>query len=229
MSGTAILSKDILTRVTLDIPYKEWKFLLPPRPETVISSSTIGFYEQRGWLAQYKKNGTCSLIGVSPEGVIHNLNRHGEAHKRWIPGAATRRLVEFAPKGVWTVFLGELMHEKTILIKDTLYIFDIIVAESKQLIGTTFLERQGYLTSLFPKPIGDTDSHYVMTAKIWLAKPIMRNMSETFEAIRDAKDTSNEGLVLKDPQGKLDLMRTGANQGWQVKVRIPVPNSHRGM
>jgi hypothetical protein len=214
---------------TLEVPYTKWTFLSPPRPETVIASSSIGFYEARGFLGQYKKNGTCTLIGVDPEGGIHHLTRHNELHKRWQLTDKTRKLADYAPKGVWTVFVAELLNEKTPHIKDTLYIFDVVVADSAQLIGTTFIERQGYLTDLFKTPISETDSHYVMTDNLWLAKPIITDLEATFALIRVQKDTSNEGLVLKDPAGVLEMMRPGSNQAWQVKVRKPVPNSCRGM
>ena len=214
---------------TLDLPYSKWQFLSPPRPEQVIASATIGFYEAQGWIGQYKKNGTCTLIGVAPDGSIEHLTRHNTPHKRWALTDKTRKLASFCPKGKWTVFVAELMNEKTPTIKDTLYIFDIVVADSKQLIGTTFIERQSYLTDLFPTPIGETSSHYTMTDNLWLAKPIISDLEATFALIRAQKDLSNEGLVLKNPSGVLEMMRPGGNQGWQVKVRVPVPNSCRGM
>lgn len=229
MGTTQVSTATKLVGGTWNLPFDEWKFLWPPRPETVINPVTVGFYEDKGWIAQHKLNGTCSLIGVSPDGELHNLTRHGEKHKRWVP-VRSRVIVDFAPKGVWTVFLAELLHEKTTTVKDTLYIFDLLVQSSQQLVGTTQEYRQTLLSAMFLDPLNEVESHFVIHPNIWLAKPVVSGFADVFASIKARKDKLVEGLVLKNPQGVLEPMfKTGNNQSWQVKARIPVPNSHRGM
>ena len=69
------------------------KFWYPPRPEKAIAPSLIKFYEGRGWIAQIKKNGTCSTANVDDHGNVTFFTRHGEAHKAWIPTEEAHGLV----------------------------------------------------------------------------------------------------------------------------------------
>jgi len=214
---------------TIKIPYESWQFLYPPRPETAVSPDVLTDMELKGWIGTYKMNGTCSLIGVSPTGTVHTLTRHNTPHKMWSLGNKTKAIAEFGTRGKWTVFLAELLNDKTPLIKDTLYIFDILVSDSIQLIGTTFDERQEFLRSILPPMENNAPSHTVVAPGIWLAKTLNEGFAETFRGIKEAGDKAVEGLVLKNPKGALDLMfRTGNNQGWNLKVRVPLPHSHQG-
>ena len=227
-------------KLTQAIPYPDWSFLYPPRPEKAILPSLIPSFETRGWVSQYKLNGTCTFIGVDPQGGLHTLTRHNTPHKMWKPSERTKALAAFCPRGQWTVFIAELLNDKTPLIKDTLYLFDIIVSSSLQLVGTTFQERQDFLSELmFPKGIQDPKSnwwekspeksHAVVAPGIWLAKTQRTGLRDIFTQIRDAGDKSVEGLVLKDPKGVLEYAyRAGSNQGWQCKCRVALPNSHMG-
>ena len=214
---------------TLKIPYESWQFLFPPRPENAISPASLPDFERKGWVSQHKLNGTCSLIGVSPTGTVHTLTRHSTPHKMWSLGNKTKAIADFGKRGQWTVFLAELLNDKTPLIKDTLYIFDILVSDSVQLIGTTFEERQEFLKTILPTYSDNDPSHTIVAPGIWLAKTLTEGFAETFEGIKKAGDKSVEGLVLKNPKAALDLLfKQGNNQGWQLKIRVPLPNSHQG-
>ena len=212
-------------KIPTQLPYDKWSFLFPPRPENCILPSLLPYYEvMKGWLAQYKMNGTCLEIGVSPSKTLHVLTRHGSAPVRWKPTKRTEALLDFAPTNKWSVFTAELLNDKTKTIKDTIYIFDMIVAESMQLVGTTFIDRQTYLhKELFKNPVSETMSHYVMADGIWLSKPILKDFRAVFDTLQTYRtvNESVEGLVLKNPNGTLNQMfRTGSNQSWQVKCRL---------
>lgn len=212
---------------TFKIPYTDWSFLFPPRPEKAITPSLLPSYEKMGFLAQYKMNGTCSLIGVSPTGTVHTLTRHNTPHKRWAITGKTKDIAAYGKPGYWTVFLAELLNDKTTDIKDTLYIFDILVNESVQLVGTTFEDRSKFLASILPHEDTGEASHFVVTPNILLAKSITSNLSEAFGNILSAGNKAHEGLVIKNPTVPLDLLfRTSNNQGWQLKTRVPNNHGH---
>lgn len=42
--------------------YTEYEYLWPPRPERKVPPTTHAFYQKRGYWAQVKKNGTCTVI-----------------------------------------------------------------------------------------------------------------------------------------------------------------------
>ena len=212
------------------LPFTEWKpsFLrYPARPEYAVAPAMFGHYTGKGWGWQYKMNGTYSIIGVSPTGEIHNLNRHGEAHKQWKPTARTRNLVKYATPGKWTVFLCELIDAKTPQIKDTLYIFDLCVFNSEFLMGTKFEDRQQLLEIMVPKAkaIKGVESHKLIEEGLWLSQVIKRDPAKVFQEIVKLNDSAIEGLVGKDPQGTLEpFFRENSNQAWQIKVRRAMQN-----
>lgn len=203
--------------------YNAFRYLYPPRPEYIITSDRLKVYEKDGWTAQYKKNGTCSLVVVGPNNEFHMMDRHAETQKMWKPSLTIIESVrKLCPRDKWTVLVAEGLHNKTPTIKDTLYFFDIIVKDSVYLTGTTFLERQAMLEAMFPAN-AESYSHYVTTDKIWRAKLLTKNFLKTFRDIKDPK--IDEGLVLKKPTAKLDFCdKEKSNAGWQLKIRYATKN-----
>lgn len=205
------------------IAYKEPKFLFPPRPERKILPGLLGFYENRGFWAQIKKNGTCSILGVGPKGEIYTQNRHGEDHRLWKPSEESLKPFKDIANGKWHVFVVEVIDAKTPRIKDTIYIHDIIVHAGKILVDSKFSERQKLLRKIFPNRVKGGFGYEKITKKVWLATLIKRKFKAIFDSIEDPK--VDEGLVLKDPNGRLEPMwREGKNSGWQVKCRHPHKN-----
>lgn len=200
--------------------YDKWKYLYPPRPDYAIASAMLAYYEKQGWLAQYKKNGTNTIIGISPDKTFHAMNRHAAEHKAWqLTEHIKTELVRLFPEKKWFVLCAEIMHSKTPTIKDTIYIHDMLVWHSEFLLDSLFIERQKLLDERLITNV-ESHSHYVCDSdgKIWYAKRFDSGFKELFMAIRNA--TIDEGLVLKDPNGKLRSCRTQSeNSGWQVKCR----------
>ncbi len=203
--------------------YTEAKFLYPPRPVHKILPGLLDYYENRGWWGQIKKNGTCSILGVGPAGEIYTQGRHGEDHKLWKPTDSSLRPFKNTANGKWRVFVVEVMDAKTPGIRDTIYVHDIIVNNGKTLVGTTFAERQKLLRKIFANRTKGGLGYEKVTDKVWLAILIKGGFQAIFDSITDPK--VDEGLVLKDPNGKLKPMwREGANSGWQVKCRKATKN-----
>jgi len=200
--------------------YNQFKFLFPPRPENAIPAAMLNFYEGRGWMAQYKKNGTNTIIAISPEKEFTAMTRHNAEHKAWaLTDHIKQELVRLFPEPEWYVLCAEVMHSKTPNIKDTIYIHDMLVWMSEFMINSTFIERAKLLDSKLITNV-EAQSHYVCDSegKIWYAKRFTEGFLAMFKAIRDVK--VDEGLVLKDPDGQLRACRTATeNSSWQVKCR----------
>lgn len=203
--------------------YTEFKFLYPPRPDFVLTYDRIPYYESDGWVGQFKKNGTCTIIAMSPEGNFHAMNRHAENHRAWqLTEHIKDVLRKYLPKGSWTVLVAEIMHSKTPTIKDTVYIHDVIVYQSKQLVGSTFGERQKLLIELLPST-KEEYSHYEIDPKVWRAKLLTKDILSYYHAIKDP--SIDEGIVMKKLTGKLkECYKADTNCAWQAKVRYSTKN-----
>lgn len=201
--------------------FDEWQYLWPPRPENAVAKGLLGYYENEGYIAQVKMNGTCSVLGVAPDRkTVRAMSRHNDEHKLWAPGAHTAKPFKTLPGNGWYVFVAELMHSKVPGMRDINYINDILVADGEYLVGTTFAERQELLSKLFK--LGGREhtlSHYVIDDHTWVA----RNYGGDFDDLFDRLDRPEyEGLVLKKPNAKLAICsRANANTSWQAKVRMP--------
>lgn len=203
--------------------FSEWRYLFPPRPESAVTCDLIRMYQRRGWVGQFKKNGTCAVIGIGPEQTFQWFNRHQDTLK-WEPPPETVQLLwEMFGSKAWTVLIGELIHSKVKDIRNRLYLFDYVVLEGHYALGSTFTERQSVLYErVEPFIAAEARSHYLASRNVWLARTIKKELTSVFHAITSPED---EGLVLKDPWGKLrDCERENTNGHWQVKVRHPRTN-----
>jgi len=203
--------------------FDDWHYLWPPRPgsENVISKALLGHYEEQGWIAQTKMNGTCNVMAVAPDRkTIKAMSRHNDEHKLWAPSAHTAAPFKNLPGTGWYVFLAELMHSKVSDgPRDTNYIHDILVADGEYLVGTTFAERQALLHKLLVKPTSKkTYTHFVIDDHTWVARNYTQGFEDLFETLIETP--AYEGVVLKNPNGKLGMCsREKSNSAWQVKCR----------
>lgn len=197
--------------------YSSYSYIYPPRPEVKIPRSTLGFYEQRGYFAQVKKNGTCTVIFAKGNTVIFKT-RHADDHKLWTP--LPEHSAFFAGESDWNVYVAELLHSKTPHVKNQLYVFDQLVKDGKQLVGTTFGDRQKVLHAKWEKWSAESDQvrvgTYVSVAKCF---------SSGFDKLFDTLKPEDEGLVLKNPCAKLlPGYKSDSNSKWQVKCRVTHKN-----
>lgn len=199
--------------------YDTLGYMFPPRPKKAIDEKMIGFYEKRGFVCQVKKNGTCNVTFALDDGVTFKT-RHNADHKQWNANTAT---IDFFDQFPNSVFVSELMHNKTPHIKNINYIFDIIVYDGKSLIGKTFLERQAILDRIMPAAVDETYSHYILNEHIWLSKIHSVGFKDLFEKSKEFSE--DEGLVFKRPAVPLEMCtKETSNNGWQYKVRKPTKN-----
>jgi hypothetical protein len=160
--------------------------------------------------AKQKKNGTCNIMAVNPERKITAMTRHNTPHKAWQPSADTHK--------------AELMHSKVQGLRDINYINDILVDDSDYLIGSSFASRQDRLHRIFNTFQGETSTHYIIDQWTWLAKCFKTGFVDTFNSFnpKNSNNQENEGLVVKNPNGKLALCsREKSNTSWLAKSRHP--------
>lgn len=198
--------------------YKTYSYLYPPRPETKIPQGMIPFYEKRGFVAQIKKNGTCTVIFAKGSEVIFKT-RHADDHKQWSP---KQEHLDFfkSDSTEWNVYVCELIHSKTPHIKDQLYIFDIIVKDGVQLVNSSFEERQKLIADMWPNAADEGDQ-FRINAHVSYSHCFKTGFSKLFNTLKQ----EDEGLVFKNPKGKMQAcFKADSNWGWQVKCRIPTKN-----
>jgi hypothetical protein len=183
-------------------------FEFPPRPHNAISPDLIDFYEGRGWIAQLKKNGTCSTARVSSDGSVEFWTRHGDKHKAWQPHGDVIQYFSNFPD---SYFAFELLHSKGPTVKDTAYVFDVTRYCGRDMYDCQLAERLDTLRRVVP-----------LTSRVILAETYAVGLRALYASLDDPLD---EGLVLKNPASKLRPgIRDGLNSTWQVKCRKPTKN-----
>jgi len=202
--------------------YDSYRYIEPPRAEAKVMEVTLDFYEKRKWLAQVKKNGTNSVIYVPPkfEGRPFAKTRHPEDpdHKVWeFSQASIKAFTDIQGKS-WHVFNVELLHSKGNGIRDTNYVHDVLVYAGTYLVGSTVQQRQDILQHLFDtQSLKGPNSHLEVNKNTWIVKNHKRSFRNLFARL----ENEDEGLVLKNPEGKL-LIKDNAS--WAVKCRHPNKN-----
>ena len=205
-------------------PYNHYTYIYPPRAGKAIPPEWLDRYEEMGWIAQAKKNGTNSVIFISPEKKVFAKNRHAKDHARWQFNEETSHIFKSLPGKGWYVFNGELIHAKVKGMRNIHFLHDILVNDGEYLLRETYSKRWNLLCSLIlrnaPANNGTIKTHWIVNDFTWLAKNIHHNFSKTFEELNGKED---EGLVLKKMDGRLGY-RDGTNAPWAVKCRYPTSN-----
>ncbi len=203
--------------------YDAYRFLWPPRPERAAPPELMGFYEKRGWTAEVKKNGTCTLIAARGDQVIFKT-RHNDDHKAWAPQPS--HSLFFAGRTHWNVYVAELLHSKGPLVKDHLYLFDILVSDGHELIGWPLRDRRLILQERFPSPKADiAGSRAGIGARMIEQDFSQAEPIQNPSAIWPKLGPLDEGFVFKNPTAALSAcIAPTANGTWQTKIRRPHTN-----
>ncbi|OFZ79107.1 MAG: hypothetical protein A3K03_00390 [Bdellovibrionales bacterium RIFOXYD1_FULL_44_7] len=212
------------------MPLNFEKFLLifPPRPSNAINPAAVNQFP--GFIGQYKYNDTRNLIYIFPDGHIELYNRHKERHLTYKPTKNMLQSIKSLnfPLCRFHVLDSGLMHNKTRNIKDRIILWDILVFNGKYLIGTTYNWRYELLRKLVGDPTEPEDEtgHRIalrINRNLWLAPIFTENLDAKYKQLLHMDEI--EGLVLKDPNGKLEWgIRPENNGSWQIRVRKPNPN-----
>lgn len=201
--------------------FNEYRYLFPARPKKdPILITGISMMQKLGYVAQKKKNGTCSVIYSKGNESLFKTRRpdidDGE-HRAWQPNSAHTEF--FGSLGSkWNVFNAELLHNKGPSVKDELFIFDIVVHNGIYLVDTTFAERQVILHGMFSAKWKDEGDQYRVHKHVTIAKTFDSNFKEMFNNLHPL----DEGLVFKLPRGKLrPCVAENSNDNWAQKCRHP--------
>jgi len=219
--------------------YDSFRYYYPPRADgKPMPAALLPGWEERGYWASIKKNGTCNLIDITPDREIICKTRHPAIekgdHRAWKPDNRTVRPFLNLPGTGWYKFLGELMNGKVKGIRHINYIHDILVCDGEPLVGMTFAERQKILAELFPNTTApdpkDAELYGIGYTMIdehtWLAKNYLPS-TNYFNLFRSLTAPADEGLVLKKPTATLAICaREDSNTSWQTKVRRPTTTNH---
>lgn len=198
------------------------EYLFPPRPEAAFPPDSLSMYESNGYVCQAKKNGTCTLLVMTPSEIIA-YDRHGSRQKMWKgPNKdMTSGLRERLPIG-YSAIVGETLHSKVPGIRDVFYIFDIVAVQGQLLLGKTFRDRQKIIRDVF-KGGKDYQTHRDIGGGIWVAKNFIAGFSALYSKI--IVNPEDEGLVVKHPDARLaNMFKEGMNSSWQAKCRKPTKN-----
>lgn len=202
--------------------YNEFTYLYPPRPKTSIPPSDQSFdkFKKLRWIAELKLNGQRCLIYISPDFDIEFWNRHGEKHNNWkCPNWLMDELKNsINHDGKWLVIDCELLHNKDKSIKNTIYIWDILVAENKFLFNSSYINRRKLLNKYFGNPNKIHNGIGHLSDNLWLSSWIE---PEHFKVMWELTGFSYiEGYVFKNPNAKLKLcLNQNNNHKWMVRCR----------
>lgn len=210
------------------IPYLNFNYIYPPRPEYKISPEELDKFDNGKYVAQPKYNGTCCIVFTNGEDT-HIYNRHKN------PLSSYSKDIQFdklAKSKDWYVYTGEYLNKGKLgengeKEKDKFIIWDVLVWEGKYLIGEVLLDRIALLEHIYPcnravlKPEGlEIYEHLCCTEfeGIYKAPTYMGNFNKLYEDI--VKVDLYEGLVLKKIETKLTYgFQEINNHDWQIKCR----------
>jgi len=209
------------------IPYNQYRYLYPPRPEKALPSNVIPSYEARNeYGAQPKLNGDCLLIFMNGIETIL-MDRHNTVYsKSKIDLEIASLYRETLSDGVtnkWMVLVGEYMSKSQRDASGSIWnhkfvIHDIIAYDGVQLVGDTFEERVELLDRLYgkddkeitPTGIKKLDFLYNTTSSVcFRVKTYYHNLDKLWEDL--VSIGMYEGLVFKKLKSRLENGNKVAN------------------
>lgn len=208
------------------IPYTKYSYLYPPRPEHAVPIEHIGTYEEMGYVAQPKLDGSSCLVFTDGTNAIA-MSRHATpfaAEPMLLKDGTFRKLHRGTP-GKWTVLVGELMNKSKRDERGRAFsgyvVHDVLVADGVHLVGTTFAERIALLDSMYGTAGSDQpELHATGHERVYRVRTYRGpGLAEFFRGVT-AGAQMYEGIVAKDPAGRLEHgMRQKNTRSGQVKVR----------
>jgi ATP-dependent DNA ligase len=202
-------------------------FAFPPRPRSKIDPQNLQVYQDSGiWEAQWKYNGTRTVITIQPDREILLFQRQGVPLKQYnlTPEMRSSLLSLEMVAGQRYMLDGELMHSKTTTIKDTIILYDVLVAGDKYLYGTSYGYRKNLLAGIChdPKVMDAKGLGLTVNNRLWLAPTFTTDFVARFNDCLAPDDTEREGLVLKQPAGVLNNFGGKEYEvDWQIRCRKP--------
>jgi len=208
----------------------KFMYFWPPRAKTSVkfgSDHQKKLADSNLWVAQFKLNGQRNLTYIDPDGNFQFWNRHKEEHRSYSPPDFLRdelRDVLGVERGKWSVFDGELLHLKDKTIKNTIYLFDVLVFNGKFLLNSTYFDRHQLLRETTGTTDASRDDIAIKPTKhVWVADTLRPN--EWDDAWKHTDISYIEGFVFKKVDARLKpCIVEKNNTEWQIRCRKPTKN-----
>jgi hypothetical protein len=169
---------------------------LKPRPDYINSLEASGRF-----VAEKKWNGDNVCIHTSG---LEFYNRRGQRH-RYVPTPEVRDELEKFPKQA--IVNAELVHYKTKKIKNTIICHSVLAWNGRPLSGKTWGDARDILED-------QEFGNQVQLSPVW--------KSGFWQLFKDADGEVIEGIILKDPTGKLVISATKIpDVSYMLKIRKP--------
>ena len=184
--------------------YPNRPILIAADPDNPMSPmpKPINKMERSGvWIAEQKWNGDNILIYTDKMKI---WNRH-KGLSKYQPTPKVREELEKLPKNC--IFNAELVHYKTKTVKNKIIIHCVMAWKGEYLIGKTWGDSRKLIESI---PTRDS----VIISPIW--------KKGFWKLFKNADGNIIEGIILKDPTGKIKFSTTPLNDvAWMRKIRKP--------
>lgn len=198
------------------------KYTYPPRPETAVLPNTLNSYERFSMVAQVKGDGSCGVLLSESADTQQLYNRHQQVLTNVKIDREQLRGIHHGIGG--SILVGEYLNKNKKHINGADFnhkylLHDILVYKGKDLIGTTYMQRQAIIDELYRSKATDFDPFLLQFSEDVF---VMKNFDKGFEDIYNecTQIEVYEGLVLKQKSAKLlPGTREVNNNKWQIKSR----------
>ena len=225
-------------------------YIFPPRPQDAFPFSEAHILHNNTWEAQLKYNDTRLCLKYLPDGEIQLWNRHAERIRNWTCPDEIIDQIKAVPAllglnwpGEYHLLDGGILDGKHVAIKDTIVIWDILVRNGEQLIGTTYNQRYFMLfngapvtpwmyshPSHAPIRFGSAITPNIFYPQMIVWEDWARTWGEIITVVNapytvtkpkyDCKPVI-EGLVFKEMTGKLGYgFKEKNNMHWLMRSRV---------
>ncbi len=206
--------------------YEKFRYIYPPRPKNAFPPSDLNYWDNDGgYLSQCKMNGSNTSLFIN-NGNCVAMNRHNQP----LTGFSLKSEVEsiFQSKKGWFDINCEYMNKAknddwNQLFNHKLVIFDVLVYESLQLLGTSTIDRLKILDKMFQSEECKWKYLTQISDNIFRVKSYESGFENLFNDL--TKIDMIEGLVLKRKSARLENgIREDNNSNWMLKTRKPHKN-----
>lgn len=219
------------------------QYIFPPRPQTAMPFKDVVFFTEIGWGWQYKVNDSRCLIKYLPDGSVELWNRHAERFRSYhCPDWLQAQLLTVRDhlglsSSELHILDGGLLDQKHAAIKDTIVIWDILVRDGMHLLGEKYLPRyETIATGTIPYQYSHPT--YEAPIRFGMSYPESPNVFHlewnpdgdphkcwdqvhVINAPFDENSPLIEGMVFKDPDGRLEMgMKEKNNESWLCRTRV---------
>ena len=189
--------------------------LIPPDPENPINPEPdyINSLEASGqYVAEQKWNGDNTLIHIENEGQSIKLwNRKHEPLKYSPIPSVVEELRMWGQVGGNCIINCETVNSKTVAVKNKLIVHCVMAWQGQYLIGKNWGDSRDILDTCVEQGLSGT---HVQISKVWRAG--------FWKLFQDADGKIIEGIILKNPAGKLVFSTTMPKDvSWMLKIRKP--------